>query len=344
MRFKAVIFLLTLVTVSGGCSSGSMEWLDGETATGPVWPEAPAPPRIHYLGSIDNANAAGLGGGVIQRVAETVLGKKPRQLIRPSAVVVVGNGDFIVIADPGARAIHVIQPTRGNWRIIRGTKEVPLLSPVGLAVDGLNGVWITDSGIGNVLHLDLESGRLKTMLEPDVVRQPVGIAVTGSDRLVVVDTSRHQLVWLTRQGDLIGYEGKRGDGPGEFNFPTMVATGLNGELMVADTLNFRIQFRRSDGVWTRSVGGVGDGTGYLARPKGLGIDQHGNLYVAGGYYSNLSIFDYFSGDFNLSIGRVGTAPGEFRLPIGLFLDDEDRLFVADSQNARVQVFQYVDVN
>lgn len=344
MRRALSILLVLLATASTACSGGRMEWLDAESAAGPTWPEPPAEPRISYLGSIDDAGAVGMGGGVFRRVAEAVLGRRPRRLVRPSGVVAIGDGAWVVVADPGIPAIHIIRPDKASWRVLRGSREIPLLSPVGLAVEGEEVVWVTDSGTARVLRLDLASERLEVIAGPDLFEQPVGIAVVDEDRLVVVDTARHRLVWLTKAGELIGYEGRRGTGPGEFNFPTMVAVGMDGDLIVADTLNFRIQFRTPEGSWERSLGAAGDGTGYLARPKGLSVDSRGTLYVAEGYYSNLSIFDYASGAFNLVIGRVGTAPGEFRLPVGLFVDGENRLFVADSQNARVQVFRYVGLD
>jgi DNA-binding beta-propeller fold protein YncE len=336
------LLLLLILMSLDGCAGRGLEWLEEPSPEGPVWPAPPAAPRIQYLGSIAGARAAGLGGGFLHRMASTLLGAGEKALVRPTAVAVSPDGAHLVITDPGIPAVHVLSPEARRWRVIRSDRHLTLRSPVGVSVDREGRFWVTDSGTGRLLLLDGPEGDLQEVDPPGALHQPVGIAVMDDGRVVVSDTHLHQLVWFTPQGGLIGYEGRRGEGPGQLNFPTMLSPAPGGRLLVTDSLNFRVQVRSPDGSWPRQIGSLGDASGHLARPKGVALDRHGNLYVVEGYYGNLSIFDLASGGFNLSIGGIGPAPGEFRLPVGVWVDARDRIFVADSQNGRVQVFKCLE--
>ena len=128
--------------------------------------------------------------------------------------------------------------------------------------------------------------------------------------------------------------------PGQLNFPTYLWLAPPSELLVTDTLNFRIQrFDADDGV-LGAFGQAGDATGSLARPKGVAVDRHGNIYVMDGVLNALQIFDR-EGRLLLAIGEQGQGPGQFWLPSGIFVTADDLIFVADSYNRRVQVFRYL---
>jgi hypothetical protein len=77
----------------------------------------------------------------------------------------------------------------------------------------------------------------------------------------------------------------------------------------------------------------------MFRPKGIGVDSEGHLYVVDGLWGVVQIFDR-DGRLLYYFGAHGTGLGEFQLPTGLFIDREDRIFVVDSYNRRVQVFRY----
>ena len=80
--------------------------------------------------------------------------------------------------------------------------------------------------------------------------------------------------------------------------------------------------------------------GTFSRPKGIGIDSDGHVYVVDAAFNNFQIFDE-TGQLLLFIGGEGNAPGQFQLPAGMYVDEKDRIYVVDSFNFRVQVFQYL---
>ena len=104
-------------------------------------------------------------------------------------------------------------------------------------------------------------------------------------------------------------------------------------------MNFRIQAFDRSGNYQYSIGKLGDSSGAIFRPKGIGTDSEGNLYVVDAIFGLVQVFNR-QGELLYTFGAAGTRAGEFQLPAGLFIDHSDRVFVVDSFNRRVQVFQY----
>jgi DNA-binding beta-propeller fold protein YncE len=77
----------------------------------------------------------------------------------------------------------------------------------------------------------------------------------------------------------------------------------------------------------------------MFRPKGIGLDSEGHLYVVEAVSGLVQVFNQ-QGQLLYFFGQKGTGFGEFQLPTGLWIDRNDRVLVVDSYNRRVQVFHY----
>jgi DNA-binding beta-propeller fold protein YncE len=141
------------------------------------------------------------------------------------------------------------------------------------------------------------------------------------------------------EGRLLDTLGVRGDGPGEFNFPTHISFA-RGMLYVSDILNSRVQGLAAGGDVKLAFGRRGLYVGNLVRPKGVATDDEGNVYVVESLYDTLLVFDR-DGRLLLSIGGTGKEAGKFFLPAGVWVDGRNRVFVADMFNGRVVVFQFL---
>lgn len=75
------------------------------------------------------------------------------------------------------------------------------------------------------------------------------------------------------------FEGGRGTGKGEFDSPTGIAVDRNGNFLVSDTNNGRIEKFAPPGTFTEIIGTKGSGQGQLGAPNGIAIDSTGNIYV-----------------------------------------------------------------
>jgi len=75
------------------------------------------------------------------------------------------------------------------------------------------------------------------------------------------------------------FEGGKGTGKGEFDSPTGIAVDANGNVLVADTNNGRIEKFAPTGTFLSIIGTKGIGQGQLAGPNGIAVDRTGNIYV-----------------------------------------------------------------
>jgi uncharacterized protein (TIGR03663 family) len=79
------------------------------------------------------------------------------------------------------------------------------------------------------------------------------------------------------------------------------------------------------------------GPDVLAEPKALAVGPDGDVYVAEGRSSRVTVFDR-AGRVVRQWGSPGEGPGQFREPWGIAVDRQGRVFVADTWNHRIQVF------
>lgn len=330
----AVAFAVALAL--GGCGSQPIPVQEGRL---PVWPPAPAEPRIAFVEAFAKPEDLGIEKGLLQRLAQVVFGGSESRLIRPMAVVAVG--DVLYVADPGARGVHRFDRAGGRYDLLRGEGDTALPSPVGLARGGNGEVYVSDSALGHVLVIRPGAKFASRLSLRADLKQPTGIAADpATGRIFVVDTGMHRVAVFNPDGALESTIGRRGAGEGEFNYPTLAWRDKGGRLYVTDSLNFRTQIFGDRGQFVGKFGRVGDGTGDSARQKGIATDRHGHVYVVDSLFHAMQIFDP-SGRFLLSVGEQGSGRGEFWLPTGIFIGEDDRVYVADSYNRRVQVFRYV---
>jgi len=304
-----------------------------------VWPPPPFTERIAFVMSIYSPEDLGITQHIWQRVGAFLSGGSQERLVRPVAVVEAA-GNRIFVADPGAQGVHLFDLDKGRYRLIRGANDEPLPSPVGLAA-GLSGeVYVTDSRESALYLIEPWSDQASKVPLEAMLSQPTGIALDPpGERIYLVDTGSHEIKIFARDGALLRRVGGRGNAPGQFNFPTMAWMSDAGELLVADSLNFRTQVFDAEGNYLREFGAAGDRAGYQPQSKGIATDSHGHVYIVDSMLHAVQIFDR-SGAFLYSLGMRGEAPGEFWLPTGIYIDERDTIYVADSYNGRIQVFRY----
>lgn len=125
--------------------------------------------------------------------------------------------------------------------------------------------------------------------------------------------------------------------PWYFNQPGAVAVAADGVVIVADSLNHRLQAFSEDGSFLRSWGAQGSAPGQLREPRALAI-WGDEVFVADTRNHRVQVFDRHDGVWSRGWGERGNAPGQFNTPNGLTVDDAGRVWVADTLNHRVQVF------
>jgi DNA-binding beta-propeller fold protein YncE len=300
-------------------------------------------PRVEYVKTVPSVREFTKPHSAFSKLFNWLVGAaddKP-ELLRPFATTLDSIGRLLV-ADPGQHGVHVYDFEKQKYQFLKGTRKQPLDSPIDVACDVNDDIYVSDSMRKSIFVFDKRGRLLRTIGGTDVdsrLERPTGMTLDrAAHRIYVTDTLRHQMLMFTTDGHLIRTIGKRGAGPGEFNFPTAV-TISKGVVYVVDAMNFRIQSFTPNGEFLNAFGQLGNQTGSLNRPKGIAADTDGNLYLVDALFETVQVFDPV-GRLLYYFGSTGTGPGQFRLPSGIAIDNRNIIYVADSQNRRVQVFRY----
>jgi sugar lactone lactonase YvrE len=263
------------------------------------------------------------------------------EIIRPYSTTHDSTGRLLV-ADPGQRGIHIYDFERHKYQFLKGPRGREFVSPINVACDRNDNIYASDSVRAQIYVFDVRGRFQRTIggaTSDSHLQRPTGMALDPvARRLYLTDTLRHQVLIFGLDGSLIRVIGKRGAGPGEFNFPTAI-TLSNGRLYIVDAMNFRVQAVTPEGKFIGSFGRLGSQTGTLNRPKGIAADTEGHLYVVDALFETVQVFDP-DGHLLYYFGSTGAKPGQFQLPAGISIDDRNMIYIADSLNRRVQVFRY----
>ncbi|WP_242392789.1 NHL repeat-containing protein [Anaeromyxobacter oryzisoli] len=331
-RFASVAML-----AAAACAGAPVKTGPDRDRAGITWPAPPQEPRLRLVEIHPSPNAPAPKRPWWRVALEWITGTEQSEedriaLTRPFGVALAA-GKVVFIADPDRERVVRIDAA-GTLEDLT-CKGRTWTAPMAVALDDDGTLFVADAGAGAVIELSRTGCRI---LGEGLMTRPTGVAVTP-DRIWIADPPRHQVTVLSRSGSLITRIGEQGEGTGKFHFPSAVAAGPGGSVLVVDPLNFRIVRLAPDGSWLGEFGVAGDEGGSFARPKGIAVDATGTIYVSDAQRDEVLVFTA-EGVFQYAAGATGSEPGRFTHPAGVAVLD-GHLAVADSQNGRIQVFEIV---
>ncbi|MDA8169152.1 MAG: SMP-30/gluconolactonase/LRE family protein [Nitrospiraceae bacterium] len=346
---KKLIVICALIACAA-CAPGKAE-IDRSLQNGIVWPGVPEKPRIAYLWSLRKVSDSGIGDQAPVQIlnrsehdfnfrdsAESESRVRDSDFLSAPQGVAAADGK-LYIADPEAKRINVIDLGGMESSYFYRTGDGDLEYPVAVAAAPGGVIFVSDPQMKKVFAFD-EKGNCEFAFEGDFKR-PTGLAVDAERKVVyVVDTWAHTIYSYDFSGKRLGRIGRRGDKPGELNFPTYAAVGSDGCIYVADTGNFRVQIFRPDGSFSGAFGKPGDAFDDFDKIKGIALDREGHIYIADSAQDMVKIYDR-QGKLLLFFGRKGNNYGDFLMPEGIAIDSKDSIYVADSLNMRIEAFRFL---
>jgi tripartite motif-containing protein 71 len=122
-----------------------------------------------------------------------------------------------------------------------------------------------------------------------------------------------------------------------FNQPRDVAIGPEGEIVVADSHNWRMLSIAAGGTTQLAEWGTrGGGPFAFNYQKGVAIDQRNGDVIVGDTDNNYVSRFTADGDFIWRVGGIGPGLGKFKRPHDVDVAPDGRIYVADGRNARIQ--------
>ncbi len=176
--------------------------------------------------------------------------------------------------------------------------------------------------------------------------QPIGLGAAQGIVYVADENSNMVVAYSGSDGQLIQSYGDSAD----LNFfrPNSVDVLANGDLLVVDTWNYRIQQISAEGKLVTQWGQPGefgfDAPGVPADgfwgPRDVAVGSDGRIYVSDTGNKRIRVYRLDGNEalHQLDIGNGGSGPGELDEPSGLALHTDGRVFVADTWNRRIAVF------
>lgn len=305
-------------------------------------------PRYVYLGELRGetniSRPEEFGTGVVNsffRLLDIIAGPAPPMVLDRPQSGAVDNRGRVYVTDIGRGSVFMFDETLPEVKVwSKADGLVDFVSPVGIAIGPENHIFVADADLRLVARLG-PTGEALPSIGKGHLDRPNGVAYDPVGRkLYVADASAHMIKIFDLEGNLLAELGERGDGPGEFNFPTHIAVAEE-KLYVTDTMNARVQvFSTKTGKHLANIGKRGMFIGDLSRPKGVAVDGEDNVYVVESYFDYLLIYNRH-GQFLMPLGGVGFSAGKFHLPSGVWIDARNRVYVADMMNSRVAVFQFL---
>jgi DNA-binding beta-propeller fold protein YncE len=309
---------LVVVAVAAGCATTPGKEAGDKAKSAVFYPPPPEPPRVQYLKSYSSAADV---GEVRSGFAEFIAGADPKkaQTVEKAYGSAIHGGKILVTdVRGGGYAVFDVANREYTFVVGDGNGRMKRPTSITIAPDGTR--YVVDSGREQVIAFDSKDRYVTAYGTPGQFK-PGGVAVIG-DKLYVSDIRAHEVLVLDRKtGDVAFKIGKGGNKDGEFHTPTTLSLGADGNLYVADSMNFRIQKFTPEGKFVRVVGGAGTALGQFARPKGAAADKEGRIYAVDAGFENVQAFDP-EGRLLLYFGSPGGAPENINLPTTVVLDYE----------------------
>lgn len=238
---------------------------------------------------------------------------------------------LVVLSQPAFAEIPDYKPV-ADWPKLPANTEFGPVSAV--ATDSADRVYVFHRGPKPVLVFDRDGKYLRSWGD-EQVKTAHGLRIDKDDNIWITDIGNHQVMKFDADGKLLlslGKKGRAGTASDQFDRPTDVAFGADGDFYVSDGYgNSRVLKFSRDGKLLREWGKKGKGEGEFSLPHAIVVDAKGRVIVGDRENNRVQVFD--------AEGKFLEQWKESGAPYGLFLTS-DRVFVADGVANWVRVLDH----
>lgn len=303
--------------------------------------------RRVFLATVMGAAGSSCVRGASSRVAAHVWGgpgKRLGEFRRPRAIgclegevyVIDKAGRVQVFDEEGAFLRHWNMPSAEN-----GT-------PTCVSFSNKGTVLIPDTHYSVVREYTTDGEEVRSFGEygsgPDQFIYPTGIVESADGEFFISEYGQEaeRIHVFNNDGTFSRMWGSFGEDEGQLNRAMDILIDTNGDLVVVDSGNHRLQRFAMDGSAKGIIGAVGDGPGEFSDPFDAALTPDGLIIACDFGNCRLTAFD-MAGQFVTTVGSFGRDPGAFAGPRGVTVSESGYVFVADTDNDRIQRIALEDV-
>ena len=257
-------------------------------------------------------------------------------LSHPNSVHVTDNGDFYV-ADTGNNRVAVFN-SRGRFKFEiankKGTlKPGNLITPLGVTVDNKGRIYTAsfDSGL---MVFDSQGKNIKQL--------PIQGTQLHTDGKLVYLAAPGSVYAFDEKMEIVRHIGSKGRKLGQFETPQDLLVTEEGNIVVSDSQNMRIQIFNKKGEVIAYKGepplALDDSDRLFGLGMGISQDDLGRIYVADGFHHAIRIFSEEGDDLG-EVGSQGDTDGLFNYPSDITYMGGNTFAVADKWNDRIQILR-----
>jgi DNA-binding beta-propeller fold protein YncE len=249
-----------------------------------------------------------------------------------------------------------------------------------VAINSNGDLYLFHRGAKPILCFD-SSGKFLRSWGDDLIGMAHGMRVDSDDNVWVTDIKHHTVFKFSPAGKLLlslGTTDRPGTDTNQFNMPTDIAFGRNGDVFVADGYgNSRVVKFNRVGKFISQWGTRGTSSGEFHLPHSIVIDAKQRVIVGDRENNRIQVFDLEgrlleiwpgfapygialdssqrvfiadgranqilrlneAGQVNFRLGKKGHAAGQFELPHMLAIDAAGSIYLAEVGGERFQKFQ-----
>ena len=214
-----------------------------------------------------------------------------------------------------------------------------LKSPTGIAVNSKGLIAVASYDKHCIMIFDKEGKYVRQFghhgYKPGELSYPVDVTFMNDDEVLVAEGDNHRIQQFNvNTGNYVNIFGRKETGKPVFENPSSISMDDQGQFVVAEIGNERVQVLTKDGAPAFAFGD--SGSEQLHYPQGCVF--HKDIFIVSDWRSKcLKMFDS-SGEFLGKIGEEGEADGQFKDPCGLCIDRHGNILVCDYERGVVQQF------
>jgi sugar lactone lactonase YvrE len=210
-----------------------------------------------------------------------------------------------------------------------GTGNGQFQVPNGVAADAAGNVYVADGNGDRVEKFDVNGTFLLAFGAPGTFNGPGHMGIDPQGNPLIVDEGNYRVVKYSPTGTLMTQYGAFGQNPGQFRGnPRGAAADAAGNVYAIDSGGGgKVNEYAPDGTFTRSFGAAGTGPGQWQAPRGIAVDQAGDVYVGDSGNRQIDVY-HPDGTFVRSFGDQ-TGDGTVFSINELTLDSKGDTWIAD---------------